>query len=90
MRKSLLVSDGEGAAIDALQKSWQRQSHWLQRSGMATKERCTNYNNGEGHETSMSDSSVFQYMFFISHFIYKKKGKERKETVSYFRENSDK
>lgn len=85
MRKSLLVSDGEGAARAALQTSC-RESHWLQRSGMATKDRRTNYNNGEGHETSMSDSSVLQYMLFISCFILKKKGKQRKETVSYFRE----
>lgn len=68
MRKSLLVSDGEGVEIAALQKS-----HWLQRSGMATRERCTNYNNGEGHETSMSDSSVFQYMIVISSLIFKMK-----------------
>lgn len=34
----------------ALQKAGREQSYWLQRSGDAHKGRCSNYNNGEGHE----------------------------------------
>jgi hypothetical protein len=50
---------------------------------VATRERRTNYNNGEGHETSMSHSSVSVYALHFMFYIKKKM--ERKETVSYFR-----
>lgn len=39
---------------------------------MATRERCTNYNNGEGHETYMSDSSDCVIVFDL-HFRFIKK-----------------
>lgn len=51
IRKSLLVNDEEGDRKNcSAEEAGREQSYRLQRSGMATRERCTNYNNGEGHE----------------------------------------
>lgn len=48
---ALLVSDEEGDRKScSAEEAGREQSYWLQRSGMATRERCTNYNNEEGHE----------------------------------------